>query len=133
MEYRGKQIVAIEIWAEGYYSSSFAGHVGFMFKEDYEKYEDIVNEFSTWFHELDGKHSEIEGTIDVHYNDEDIVKAVARQTDDYKFYENVLEHIAEEVEEEETNRIEQISQEIAEQFNVKTVVEVSFNNKTYTV
>lgn len=133
MEYQGKQVVAIEIWAEGYYSSSFAGHVGFMFKEDYEKYENIVNEVSIWFHELDGKHSEVEGTIDVHYNGGDIVKAVARQTDDYKFYENILEHIAEEAGEEEMNRLEQISQEIAQQFNVKTVVEVDFNGKTYTV
>lgn len=81
MIYQGKKVVCLEVSATGYRSGAFSSHIFFMTEEDFNKHEDVLREYSFWFHELDGKHSEIEGKVKVHYKDHDIGLAYYRVTD----------------------------------------------------
>lgn len=81
MNYQGKKVVCLEVSATGNRSGAFRSSIFFMSEEDYDKHEEVLDEYRFWFHELDGKHSEVEGVVETHYKDHDIGKAYHRVTD----------------------------------------------------
>lgn len=81
MNYQGKKVVCLEVSATGYRSGAFRSSIFFMSKEDYDKHEEKLGEYRFWFHELDGKHSQVEGDVAVYHIDEDIGQAYYQVTD----------------------------------------------------
>jgi hypothetical protein len=81
MIYQGKKVVCLEVSATGHRSGAFRSHLFFMTEDDFNKHEDVLREYRFWFHDLDGKHSEIEGDVKVHYDDNAIGQAYHLSTD----------------------------------------------------
>ena len=61
-EYLNK-VVLIEVWAGDYYSNRREQHYAFVPIEIYESHHDKVREYTPYFPDLDGRHSEIKGTV----------------------------------------------------------------------
>lgn len=98
MIYQGKKVVCLAVSAEGYRSGAFRSHIFFMPEDDFDKHEDVLLAYRFWFHELDGKHSEIEGEVTVHYKDHDIGQAYHMSTDgDEKWIDCINDVLPEDV------------------------------------
>lgn len=130
MKHQGQDFVLIELYGEGYYSSSKESHIGFMLMNDYLKYKEKIEEYTTWFHGLDGKHSEVQGEVIVYKTKQDIGKAYAEHTDTWKFYEGLLEVIAEDGDFE---RLVETSEAIDKKFTVSKVVAVDYEGDSFYV
>lgn len=132
----GKEVVAIELFGEGYYSGSVASHLGFMLKQDYLKYKEEIESYIPYFSELDGKHSETEGEVFVHELDNEIAAAYVRMTDDWLFYECLIEHAIQDYEVDfdvEHSRLKTFSEEIMSVFSMSTVTTVEIEDKVIVV
>lgn len=81
MNYQGKKVVCLEVSATGHRSGKFRSHIFFMAEYDFNEHEDVLREYRFWFHELDGKHSEVQGEVAVHYDDSAIGQAYHLVTD----------------------------------------------------
>lgn len=86
----GKEVVAIELFGEGYRSGAVARHVSLVTKDFYEENIDLVENYTPYFHELDGKHSEVQGEVIVHHEAQDIAKALAGATDNWMIWESLF-------------------------------------------
>lgn len=81
MNYQGKKVVCLEVSATGHRSGAFRSCIFFMSEEDYDKHAEKLGEYRFWFHELDGKHSEVEGEVMVRREDQDIGQSYHLVTD----------------------------------------------------
>lgn len=95
-----EELAVIKIEAEGYYSNSYIRCEAVVEKSFIEKYVEDFN--SVYFHELDGKHSEIEGDVTIlNLNKEnlaDVIKSyLDAEGDEYKIWECLVYDIDEDV------------------------------------
>lgn len=90
-------IVMVEFSGEGYWSSNSASQVAFFSKKDYEDYiSDLAESYTPYFHELDGKHSEVVGKCRIVYIDsvgdlKDAIKSYCDSDDNWMIWESMLD------------------------------------------
>lgn len=58
-------LVMVEFFGEGYYSGNTESHVAFFESDDFEQIESVFEDYTPYFHELDGKHSEVQGVVNI--------------------------------------------------------------------
>lgn len=85
-----KEVVAIELFGKGYRSGAVARHVSLVTKDFYEENIGLVEDYTPYFHKLDGKHSEVQGEVLVHYEAQDIAEALAGATDNWMIWESLF-------------------------------------------
>ena len=61
----GMECVFVELFGEGYYSGQTERHCMFLSKDFYEEHKGTISEYTPYFSELDGKHSEVQGSVSV--------------------------------------------------------------------
>lgn len=59
------KVVFVEFYGEGWYSGASESQSGFVTKEFFEQYKDELTSYTPYFSELDGKHSVIEGDVNI--------------------------------------------------------------------
>ncbi len=123
----GQEVVLVELFGKASYSGQSESHSAFMTKEMYEKYEDDINSYTPYFHELDGKHSEVIGEVIIHEDGQDIAAALARKDDDCMIYESLLYNIHS----EDLSKVEELNESIQIGLRGETVVFI--NHDVFTV
>ncbi len=58
-------VVFVEFYGEGWYSGASESQSAFVTKEFFEENKEIFEDYTPYFSELDGKHSEIEGDVKI--------------------------------------------------------------------
>lgn len=129
-----EKIIFIGSEAEGYRSGAYACRGVFIAGEVYAKYSNVLGKLfeSNYFHDLDGKHSEVEG--DQVFKTFDGYGEIAKfmdKVDDYGYYlidEELYEVEEDELEEEEKEAIVEHVKELTEQIEreIMGYEEVSF-------
>ena len=95
MENVFNKVVMITIEAEGYRSGATALQVGFVEKEVYEDWKEEIESYTSYFGDLDGKHSEVEGETSIMLIEDefDLRRAIDKQgasDGDYFIFEGML-------------------------------------------
>ncbi len=91
-------VVFVEFYGKGYYSGSSESHSAFVTKEFFEENKETFENYTPYFHELDGKHSEIEGDVNINLcNTEErlreAIKKVCEKDDDWMIWESCLDGV----------------------------------------
>lgn len=124
----GKEVVAIELFGEGYRSGAVARHVSLVTKDFYEENIELVENYTPYFHELDGKHSEVQGNVYVYDNARDIAEALAGATDNWMIWESLFADVEEGYEE-----AQQESEALEELCSVKKTTTVTLGDVVITL
>jgi hypothetical protein len=121
--------VLIEVWAEGYYSNQSEQHYAFIPIEIYEPHRDAVKEHISYFHDLDGKHSEIQGTVVESYicTPEDLKLAYLSNKGNESW--RITEGMDDIFSSDEISAIEDITGSIMMQFTSEVTTIVKFNGE----
>jgi len=78
-----ENLVMINFFGEGYYSGNTESQTMIVDKNFYEQYQDEINNYQPTFHELDGKHSTVIGTLSVNVvTKENLSHVVSRVLED---------------------------------------------------
>lgn len=121
----GKECVFLQLRGEGSYSGSVASHCMFLSKSFYGEHKELIEEHTPYFGELDGKHSDVEGTVEVFEEaDEQLARAYDEwEGDTWMIVESLFDFLQEESEEDYLHMI-QFHEEISH--SVKVVTERTF-------
>lgn len=118
-----EDLVMINLYGEGYYSGNSESYTMVVSLSFYEKYEDEINNYTPYFHELDGKHSEVEGETSVTPVSEGTLKCVIA---------SVLEDESWKIEESLFDSIGAGAEEVAEQVGIHEAFSTLCEKKTVT-
>ena len=126
-----QNLVYIEMVGNGQYNSAVQG--GFIPKEFYAKHKDYIDEYVTWFNELDGKHSEVKADIiiesctDSTVHNESLLNRFNSAVCFSKISEEMIENLYDDcgLTESDVTEINNINKEIASR--LKTVSVVTFD------
>lgn len=123
------KVVLIEVWAEGYYSNQREQHYAFVPIEIYESHRDAVKDHTSYFHDLDGKHSEIEGTVVESYicTPEDLKLAYLSNKGNESWH--ITECMDNIFSSDEISVIEDLTANIMIQFTTEVTTVVKFNGE----
>lgn len=115
--------VCIELYGEGYYSGQSETHVAFVTKSFYDEHEDLIVNYTPYFHELDGKHSEVEGeTFVIEIVDYETacraLKHLATRDSDYQIWDGMFDSLDKDLVKEQID----LSDSIFKKLQVKTVI-----------
>lgn len=118
-----EDLVMVNLYGEGYYSGNSDSHSMVISLSFYEKYEDEINNYTPYFHELDGKHSYVEGETSATLISEGTLKCVIS---------SVLEDESWKIEESLFENIGAGAEEIAEQVSIHSDFSTLCDKKTVT-
>lgn len=123
--------VFVNLTATGGYSGQTESHTGFMPKEIFEKYEQEITDHTPYFHDIDGKHSEVEGkTITTHVSQDTLkgcLLAHFNADGNWQVYESLTDSVG--MEEEEIQAIKDLSYRVSKGINVFTTVTVTLDGE----
>lgn len=126
-----KKIVFIGSEAEGYYSGAYALEGGFVSEDVFNQFSEVFNILfeNRSFHELDGKHSEVEGTqVIEHLDNMDQVARFSSKVTNYDSYlieDFILDHdLEDDAVDLIMDNVESLNKRISDLIN--NYVEVSF-------
>lgn len=132
-------IVNLCFYAEGYYSGAEYEENIAVSEEFFEKIKEVVSGMKVYVSELDGKHSEVLGTIEIQYfNEDDIKDWTVSDLDETKnngeiFYDNLCyacedSGLEQSDLDEEINRVEKYTRENCKQM-CKVIYKIPSNKK----
>lgn len=121
------KVVFIEFYGEGYYSGASESQSAFVTKEFFEENKDTFENYTPYFYELDGKHSEIEGTVKINLLDteesfKEAVKTNLERSDDYMIWDSCLDDV------EGVSKQIEFSDNIVNKISSKTTTIYMFDN-----
>lgn len=123
MQLNGKNVICLTWKAEAYYSGRVGMVLWFISEDMYEKHEEDITDFNIYFQDLDGKHSELMGEMEIHTEDTAIGKVYDMWAGDYdKVRDRIMEL-------EDSAEMDQFNDDVlnALDFTKKTVV--TFNGR----
>lgn len=123
MNLNGKKVICLAWKAEAHYSGRVGMVLWFISEDMYEKYEDTISDFTIYFHDLDGKHSELVGEMEIHTDDTAIGKAYDSWAGDY---DRIRDRI---MELEDSVEMDQFNDDVLSALNFTKKTVVTFNGR----
>ena len=132
MKINKDDVVLVTCYGEGHYSGNSETQGYWVTKDFYEEHKDTIDNFTPYFHELDGKHSEVEGKVIVYHGI--TLESLAEFEDigdGYMIYESMLYDILNDDEDLECE-LELLNNTIIELFKVNRTVQYVFDGEVIT-
>lgn len=126
------EVVLVTCYGEGHYSGNSETQGWWVTKDFYEEHKELINNYIPHFHDLDGKHSEVEGAVWVYQG---ITLASLTEFEDinegWKIYESMLYDILE-ADEGLKLELKLLNKTIIELFKVNRTVQYFFDGEVIT-
>lgn len=132
MKINKDDVVLVTCYGEGHYSGNSETQGYWVTKDFYEEHKETIDNYTPYFHELDGKHSEVQGKVIV-YNGITLESLAEFEDidDGYMVYESMLYDILNDDEDLECE-LELLNNTIIELFKVNRTVEYVFDGEVIT-
>lgn len=132
MKINKDDVVLVTCYGEGYYSGNSETQGYWVTKDFYEEHKETIDNYTPYFHELDGKHSEVQGKVIVYHG---ITLESLTEFEDinegWKIYESMLYDILE-ADEGLKLELKLLNKTIIELFKVNRTVQYVFDGEVIT-